>query len=45
MRFLLVSAQYLPTAGGVEHYTHNLALALIAQGHGVTVATSALPKA
>ena len=43
MDFLFVSAQYLPTVGGVELYTNNLALALAAMGHSVTIATSSLP--
>lgn len=37
------AAQYLPTAGGVERYTFNLARRLAAAGHRVTVVTSALP--
>lgn len=40
--FLFISAQYLPTTGGVERFTHALACNLIAQGHKVIVATSAL---
>lgn len=44
MRFLLFSAQYLPTVGGVERYTMNLASTLQAQGHEVIIVTSALPK-
>lgn len=40
--FLFFSAQYLPTAGGVERYTCNLARKLTARGHRVIVATSAL---
>lgn len=40
--FLFFSAQYLPTAGGVERYTCNLARKLIQHGHRVIVATSAL---
>ncbi|MDL2219213.1 glycosyltransferase family 4 protein [Ruminococcaceae bacterium OttesenSCG-928-O06] len=43
MRFLFFAAQYLPTAGGVERYTHNLAKTLVAAGHSATVVTSALP--
>ncbi len=45
MRFLFVSAQYLPTIGGVERYTDSLARTLVAQGHEVTIITSALPGA
>lgn len=41
--FLFVSAQYLPTVGGVERYTFNLAKRLIEDGHRVTIITSALP--
>lgn len=44
MRFLLFSAQYLPTVGGVERYNLNLANTLQAQGHQVLVVTSALPN-
>lgn len=40
--FLFVSAQYLPTSGGVERYTWNLGRQLIQRGHRVIVATSAL---
>ena len=40
--FLFISAQYLPTSGGVERYTWNLSRNLIQQGHRVIVATSAL---
>lgn len=40
--FLFFSAQYLPTTGGVERYTYNLARKLIADGHRVLVATSSL---
>lgn len=40
--FLFFSAQYLPTAGGVERYTCNLARKLTARGNRVIVATSAL---
>lgn len=41
--FLFISAQYLPTAGGVERFTFNLARKLLADGHHVIVATSSLP--
>ena len=37
------SAQYLPTAGGVERYTYNLAKRAAADGHRALVVTSALP--
>lgn len=40
--FLFFSAQYLPTSGGVERFTHALASRLIADGHKVIVATSAI---
>lgn len=43
MRFLFFAAQYLPTVGGVERYTNNLAKTLVAGGHSATVVTSALP--
>ena len=43
MRFLFFAAQYLPTVGGVERYTHNLAKTLVSGGHSVVVITSALP--
>lgn len=42
MTICIFSAQYLPTVGGVERYTYNLARCLIAEGHKVIVATSAL---
>lgn len=38
--YCFFSAQYLPTMGGVERYTHNLARKLIAKGNRVTVVTS-----
>lgn len=41
--FVFFSAQYLPTAGGVERYTNSLARRLTALGNSVTVVTSALP--
>lgn len=41
--FLFFAAQYLPTAGGVERYTYNLAKRVVATGHKAIVATSALP--
>lgn len=37
------SAQYLPTVGGVERYTWNLARRTVAAGHRAIVVTSALP--
>ena len=43
MNFIIFSAQYLPTVGGVERYTNSLAKELIKYGHSVTVVTSALP--
>lgn len=42
MNFIIFSAQYLPTVGGVERYTNSLAKELIKNGHSVTVVTSAL---
>lgn len=44
MRFLFFSAQYLPTIGGVERYTQNLAQTLQSMGHQATIVTSALPN-
>lgn len=44
MKFVIFSAQYLPTVGGVERYTNSLAEELIKNGHSVTVVTSALPN-
>ena len=43
MKFLFFSAQYLPTVGGVERYTYNIASQLIKKGHSATVVTTALP--
>ena len=43
MKFIIFSAQYLPTVGGVERYTNSLAKKLIAKGHKVSVVTSSLP--
>ena len=43
MRICFFSAQYLPTVGGVERYTYNLAKQIIAAGHEALVVTSALP--
>ena len=42
MKFCFFSAQYLPTVGGVERYTHNIARLLVQRGHSVTVVTSSL---
>ena len=38
--YCFFSAQYLPTMGGVERYTYELAKELIARGNRVTVVTS-----
>lgn len=38
--FLFFSAQYLPTVGGVERYTYNLAKELSLAGNRVTIVTS-----
>lgn len=43
MVFCFFTAQYLPTPGGVERYTHNLGKELARRGHRVKVVTSALP--
>lgn len=43
MRYCFFAAQYLPTTGGVERFTCNLARRMIAAGHSVCVVTSALP--
>ena len=43
MTICFFSAQYLPTVGGVERYTCNLAARVIAAGHKAIVVTSALP--
>lgn len=43
MTVCFFSAQYLPTVGGVERYTYNIAKRLIAAGHKVVVVTSAKP--
>ncbi len=42
MTFCFFSAQYLPTVGGVERYTHSLATQLIAKGHKAVVVTSSV---
>lgn len=43
MTICYFSAQYLPTVGGVERYTFNLAKRAAAAGHRAVVVTSALP--
>lgn len=43
MTICYFSAQYLPTPGGVERYTWNLARRTAAAGHRAIVVTSALP--
>ncbi|MDD6320321.1 MAG: glycosyltransferase family 4 protein [Oscillospiraceae bacterium] len=43
MNICYFSAQYLPTVGGVERYTWNLAKKTAAAGHRAIVVTSALP--
>lgn len=43
MTICYFSAQYLPTVGGVERYTWNLARKTVAAGHRAIVVTSALP--
>ena len=43
MTICFFSAQYLPTVGGVERYTFNLARRVAAAGHTAIVVTSALP--
>lgn len=43
MTICFFSAQYLPTVGGVERYTYNLAKRIIDAGHRALVVTSALP--
>ncbi len=42
MNILFFAAQYIPTVGGVERYTNNLAKELCKRGHSVTVVTSSL---
>lgn len=44
MTLCFFSAQYLPTSGGVERYTYNLALCAVRAGHRAIVVTSALPE-
>lgn len=43
MTICFFSAQYLPTVGGVERYTYNLARRVTEAGHRAIVVTSALP--
>ena len=43
MTFCFFTAQYLPTPGGVERYTWNLARRCVAAGHRALIVTSALP--
>lgn len=43
MTFCFFTAQYLPTPGGVERYTWNLARRCTAAGHRALIVTSALP--
>lgn len=43
MQFIIFSAQYLPTAGGVERFTKELGRTLVQKGHAVSIVTSALP--
>ncbi|MEG2082503.1 MAG: glycosyltransferase family 4 protein, partial [Oscillospiraceae bacterium] len=42
MKFIFFCAQYLPTVGGVERYTHSLAARLVKNGHCAVVVTGAL---
>ena len=43
MTFCFFTTQYLPTPGGVERYTWNLACRCLAAGHRALVVTSSLP--
>lgn len=43
MTFCFFTAQYLPTPGGVERYTWNLARRCVAAGHRALIVTSVLP--
>ena len=43
MTFCFFTAQYLPTPGGVERYTWNLARRCVAAGHRAIIVTSTLP--
>ncbi len=43
MTYCIFSAQYLPTVGGVERYTHELARCLARRGHAVLIVTTSLP--
>lgn len=40
--YCIFSTLYLPSLGGVERYTHNLAKALVRAGNEVIIVTSAL---
>ena len=40
----IFSAQYLPTVGGVERYTYNIAKQLQKKGIDVTIVTSRISK-
>ncbi len=42
--YVIFSAQYLPSMGGVENFTASLAKELASQGHRVTVVTSQVPN-
>ena len=42
LNFVIFSAQYLPTVGGIERYTNSLGKKLIEKGHKITVVTSSL---
>ncbi|WP_312102997.1 glycosyltransferase family 4 protein [Pygmaiobacter massiliensis] len=44
MNYCFFSAQYLPTFGGIERFTHNIAKELIERGDVAVVVTSALPN-
>ena len=44
MTICYFSAQYLPTVGGVERYTWNLARRTVAAGHRAIVVTSRSTK-
>lgn len=44
MTICFFSAQYLPTNGGVERYTYNIAKRLSQEGNHVVIVTSALPN-
>ncbi len=42
--YCIISAQYLPTMGGVENFSYNLAKQLIKNGHKCIIITSSLPN-